>query len=586
MTAPKIGDVVRIGDLPDGSECETSDGPNSARWLVRGQTINGRVVEVDDLRAITQPASALVRVVSLPAEQMPPALAESAQHWHAKHRDAEAALARLTAEWDERARELHVQHHADVDAVLALQADLARVTAERDSLRDEVSDAFELPRGVGPAPGEMVRLASEMRSAIARLTANRDAQANVTRTWSARAIAAEEKVTPLQEAAAENGRLRAEVVRVTTERQSFAAETALAACAPRDAAIERLEAECTRLRTVATGYATTRRDRDAVATICEALGIAQTPYAPTPDGALLAIRDLRAELIAHTERTQEAREMLASERGALGKICEALGMGEADDRTPFGACEAIARLRAEVQKSRKAEAALATICADLCTPETPYTATPAGALQAIADMQAETIASAQRANAARESWASIREQLDAWTTRICSALDMQPEDGATLDDAVRVIGELCEWQREVTAAQNAADELRATLATRDAQEGDRIAAWEKRTGRVACHRCWYPAHPIMFDGVLLCDACKGDDERASAEEGDVKRDAHWYCKFCGDTEPAEEPYKVGDKEPCTTCGEGTAHVMTLADGARFASEVARGVRKPERSYTP
>lgn len=76
------------------------------------------------------------------------------------------------------------------------------------------------------------------------------------------------------------------------------------------------------------------------------------------------------------------------------------------------------------------------------------------------------------------------------------------------------------------------------------------------------------------------------DERASAEEGDVKRDAHWYCKFCGDTEPAEEPYKVGDKEPCTTCGEGTAHVMTLADGARFASEVARGVRKPERSYTP
>jgi hypothetical protein len=64
------------------------------------------------------------------------------------------------------------------------------------------------------------------------------------------------------------------------------------------------------------------------------------------------------------------------------------------------------------------------------------------------------------------------------------------------------------------------------------------------------------------------------------------RDAWWHCKFCGDHELAEEPYKLGDKEPCITCGQGTAHVMTLKDGARFESEVARGLRERERSYTP
>lgn len=64
------------------------------------------------------------------------------------------------------------------------------------------------------------------------------------------------------------------------------------------------------------------------------------------------------------------------------------------------------------------------------------------------------------------------------------------------------------------------------------------------------------------------------------------RDAWWLCKFCGDHEQAEAPYDVGDKEPCSTCGVGTAHVMTLMDAARFESEIARGVRTPERSYSP
>ncbi len=64
-----------------------------------------------------------------------------------------------------------------------------------------------------------------------------------------------------------------------------------------------------------------------------------------------------------------------------------------------------------------------------------------------------------------------------------------------------------------------------------------------------------------------------------------ERDAYWHCKFCGDHAPAEEPYDVGDKEPCTKCGQGTAHVMTLRQGARFEAEIARGERQPERSYT-
>jgi len=59
----------------------------------------------------------------------------------------------------------------------------------------------------------------------------------------------------------------------------------------------------------------------------------------------------------------------------------------------------------------------------------------------------------------------------------------------------------------------------------------------------------------------------------------------WHCKFCGDHGPAEPPYGLGDKEPCTKCGQGTAHVMTLQEGAKFEAEIARGEREPERSYS-
>lgn len=506
MTAPRPGDVVRIGDLPAGAVVELRPGERltllekgDSAWSVR----HDRDVGPADGGATFD---CTARIVSLP--DAPPAEESAAvAHWHRKATDLEAALARVTAERDEARseRDGFVAVLADSEKERArAHREMRTLSAVRDAMRIERDAALAQVAALQNAAAENGRLRAEAGSTLDAL---RKAVGPASVGVKSIAEMVERIADVLQVDRADRNELRDDLARVAAERDEMIGRVGIA------------EAECTRLRTVATGYATTRRDRDAVATICEALGIAQTPYAPTPDGALLAIRDLRAELIAHTERTQEAREMLASERGALGKICEALGMGEADDRTPFGACDAIARLRAEVQKSRKAEAALATICADLCTPETPYTATPAGALQAIADMQAETIASAQRANAARESWASIREQLDAWTTRICSALDMQPEDGATLDDAVRVIGELCEWQREVTAAQNAADELRATLATRDAQEGDRIAAWaEADQLHFACVRCWYPCNRNLSatTQTALCDACKGDDERASA----------------------------------------------------------------------
>lgn len=62
------------------------------------------------------------------------------------------------------------------------------------------------------------------------------------------------------------------------------------------------------------------------------------------------------------------------------------------------------------------------------------------------------------------------------------------------------------------------------------------------------------------------------------------RDTWWHCRFCGDHEHAEPPYELGDKEPCSECGEGTAVVMTLSEAAKFESEIARGLRERERSY--
>ena len=76
---------------------------------------------------------------------------------------------------------------------------------------------------------------------------------------------------------------------------------------------------------------------------------------------------------------------------------------------------------------------------------------------------------------------------------------------------------------------------------------------------------------------------KAMDRKAARQR--APRDAWWCCKFCINEEPASEPYDIGDSEPCTECGEGTAHVMTAAEVAKLKSEMARGQRQPERSYS-
>ena len=63
------------------------------------------------------------------------------------------------------------------------------------------------------------------------------------------------------------------------------------------------------------------------------------------------------------------------------------------------------------------------------------------------------------------------------------------------------------------------------------------------------------------------------------------RDAYWHCSFCGDHAPAEEPYKVGDHEICTECGEATSRVMTLKEAAKLESLIAQGLIQPRKAYT-
>lgn len=63
------------------------------------------------------------------------------------------------------------------------------------------------------------------------------------------------------------------------------------------------------------------------------------------------------------------------------------------------------------------------------------------------------------------------------------------------------------------------------------------------------------------------------------------RDMWWHCSFCGNSESAEPPHEIGDKEPCALCGDGTAEVMTLKRAARYEAEIVRAVRSPKRSYT-
>lgn len=60
---------------------------------------------------------------------------------------------------------------------------------------------------------------------------------------------------------------------------------------------------------------------------------------------------------------------------------------------------------------------------------------------------------------------------------------------------------------------------------------------------------------------------------------------YWHCASCGAHEPVEptgssdpaDAYEHGDHEPCITCPNGTARVMTLREAACIESRHARGL---------
>lgn len=59
---------------------------------------------------------------------------------------------------------------------------------------------------------------------------------------------------------------------------------------------------------------------------------------------------------------------------------------------------------------------------------------------------------------------------------------------------------------------------------------------------------------------------------------------YWHCLQCGAHDPVEptggteqDQYALGDHEPCITCGDGTAHVVTLRMGACYEQGLALGM---------
>lgn len=63
------------------------------------------------------------------------------------------------------------------------------------------------------------------------------------------------------------------------------------------------------------------------------------------------------------------------------------------------------------------------------------------------------------------------------------------------------------------------------------------------------------------------------------------RDAYWHCGYCGNHEPAEPPYVIGDREPCCLCSKGTAVVMTLKAAAALEQQIALGNLGRKSSYS-
>jgi hypothetical protein len=73
---------------------------------------------------------------------------------------------------------------------------------------------------------------------------------------------------------------------------------------------------------------------------------------------------------------------------------------------------------------------------------------------------------------------------------------------------------------------------------------------------------------------------------ANLSPGELKRDLYWHCLQCGDHEPVAptgdgNEYVLGDKERCIKCGDGTAHVVTLQQGAAYEQGRALGMSVKE-----
>ena len=63
-----------------------------------------------------------------------------------------------------------------------------------------------------------------------------------------------------------------------------------------------------------------------------------------------------------------------------------------------------------------------------------------------------------------------------------------------------------------------------------------------------------------------------------------EQELYWHCLQCGAHDPVEptggterDQYALGDHEPCITCGDGTAHVVTLRMGACYEQGRALGM---------
>lgn len=59
--------------------------------------------------------------------------------------------------------------------------------------------------------------------------------------------------------------------------------------------------------------------------------------------------------------------------------------------------------------------------------------------------------------------------------------------------------------------------------------------------------------------------------------GATSEPLYWHCATCGGHEPAQPEYEHGDHEPCITCEDGTAWVVTLKEGARMEQRHAMGL---------